>query len=82
MRLGDDVAQDIVKEAARARLEAALDAALAVIKRRTRVRDYSEAITEVRRSAHTNSGPTPSLGSRVGRGTTFTSSHECMSIPC
>ncbi len=50
MRLGDEVAIDIVKEAARARLEAGLDAALEVIKRRTRARDYSEAITEVRRA--------------------------------
>lgn len=50
VRLGDEVATDIVKEAARARLEAGLDAALEVIKRRTRARDYSEAITEVRRA--------------------------------
>lgn len=47
VRLGDDVAADIVKEAARARLEAALDAAVEVTKRRTRQRDYTDAMAEV-----------------------------------
>ena len=46
--LGDDVAAEIVKEAARARVEADLDAAVACIRRRTAERDYSEAVDAVR----------------------------------
>ena len=47
VRLGDEVAADIVKEAARARLESGLDAAVEVTKRRTRQRDYTDAVSEV-----------------------------------
>jgi Chloroplast envelope transporter len=46
VRLGDDVAADIVKEAARMRLEADLDAAVEVTKRRTIKRDYTDAVTK------------------------------------
>ena len=46
VRLSDDVAADIVKEAARTRLETALDAAVEVINRRTSQRDNTEAITQ------------------------------------
>lgn len=46
--LGDDVASEIVKEAARARVEADLDAAVECIRRRTAERDYSEAVDAVR----------------------------------
>ena len=46
--LGDDVASEIVKEAARARVEADLDAAVECIRKRTAERDYSAAVDAVR----------------------------------
>jgi uncharacterized protein YybS (DUF2232 family) len=46
VRLSDDVAVDIVKEAARTQLEAALDAAVEVTNRRTRQRDNTDAIAQ------------------------------------
>jgi hypothetical protein len=46
--LGDDVAAEIVKEAARARVEADLDAAVECIRKRTAERDYSAALDAVR----------------------------------
>ena len=51
VRLGDDVAADMVKEAARANIEADLDAAVECIKARTRERDVSDAMNAVRHAA-------------------------------
>lgn len=42
-RLADDEASSLVKEAARARVEGLLDAAVKCIKQRSRVRDYTGA---------------------------------------
>ena len=44
MRLEDDIAAEAVKEAARAHLEAVLEKGIECTKRRTRVRDYSDAV--------------------------------------
>ena len=44
VQLNDEVAQEVMREAARAKLERCLDTALEAVKRRTRVRDYSPAI--------------------------------------
>lgn len=44
VRLEDEIAQEAVKEAARARVEDLLDRGIECIKRRTRVRDYSDAV--------------------------------------
>ena len=55
--LGDDVAAEIVKEAARARVEADLDAAVACIRKRTAERDYSEAVDAVRAALPSQGSP-------------------------
>lgn len=47
VRLGADVATEIVKEALRARVEGFLDAAVECTKRRTRQRDYSDVVLNV-----------------------------------
>ena len=47
-RLMDDEASAVVKEAARAKVEGLLDKALECVKRRTRVRDYTDAVTSMR----------------------------------
>jgi len=44
VQLNDEVAEEVMREAARAKLERCLDTALETIKKRTRVRDYSPAI--------------------------------------
>jgi hypothetical protein len=44
VRLEDDIAAEGIKEAARAQLEAALDRGVECLKRRTRVRDYGDAV--------------------------------------
>ena len=44
VRLEDDAAAEAVKEAARAAAEGMLDRGLECLKRRTRVRDYSDAL--------------------------------------
>ena len=44
MQLNDEVAEEVMREAARNMLERFLDTALEAVKRRTRVRDYSPAI--------------------------------------
>ena len=43
-RLADDEASSLVKEAARARVEGLLDAAVKCIRQRSRVRDYTGAL--------------------------------------
>jgi len=43
-RLADDEASSLVKEAARARVEGLLDAAVKCIRQRSRVRDYTGAV--------------------------------------
>lgn len=64
VRLGDDVAADMVKEAARANIEADLDAAVECIKARTRERDVSDALNAVRDIAAPQ--PRPSRRQVVG----------------
>ena len=44
MRLEDEVASEAIKEASRAYVEDALEKGIASTKKRTRVRDYSEAV--------------------------------------
>ena len=62
VRLSDDVAADMVKEAARANIEADLDAAVECIKTRTRERDVSDAMNAVRDAADVQ--PRPAQQSR------------------
>lgn len=54
VRLEDDIAAEAVKEAGRAHLEGILDRGVECTKRRTRVRDYSDAV-KVRRGARPGS---------------------------
>ena len=44
MRLEDEVAAEAIKEASRAYVEDVLEKGIASTKKRTRVRDYSEAV--------------------------------------
>lgn len=44
MQLNDEVAEEVMREAARTKLERCLTTALEAVKKRTRVRDYSPAI--------------------------------------
>ena len=44
MQLSDEIAQEVVREAARAKLERCLGTALDAIKKRTLVRDYSPVV--------------------------------------
>ena len=44
VQLSDEIAQEVVREAARAKLERCLGTALDAMKKRTRVRDYSPAV--------------------------------------
>ena len=44
MRLEDDIAAEAVKDAARAHLEEVLERGIECTKRRTRMRDYSDAV--------------------------------------
>jgi hypothetical protein len=44
VRLDDEIAQEAIKEAARANVEDVLEKGIEVIKRRTRVRDNSDAV--------------------------------------
>ena len=55
VRLEDDIASEAIKEAARMHLEDVLDRGIECIKRRTRVRDYSDAV-KVRRVGHCQHG--------------------------
>ncbi|KAK9829243.1 hypothetical protein WJX72_004725 [[Myrmecia] bisecta] len=48
VQLADDMAEEAIKEAARNRVEGCLERGIACIKRRTRVRDFSDAVKEVR----------------------------------
>jgi hypothetical protein len=48
VRLGDDVATEIVKDALRARVEGFLDEAVAVTKKRDKERDNTDAVKQVR----------------------------------
>jgi hypothetical protein len=48
VRLVDEEAQQVVRDAARSRVEGCLDRALACTKRRTKARDYSDAVSELR----------------------------------
>ena len=43
-RVNDEVAEEVMREAARTKLERCLTTALEAVKKRTRVRDYSPAI--------------------------------------
>ena len=45
IKLGDDVASEALTEAAKVKLVRLLDSAVECIKRRTRVRDYTDAMT-------------------------------------
>jgi len=44
VQLNDEVAEEVMREAARTKLERCLTTALEAVKKRTRVRDYSPAI--------------------------------------
>ena len=44
MRLEDEIAEEAVKESARAHVEAVLERGIEATKRRTRVRDYSDVV--------------------------------------
>ncbi len=44
VRLEDEIAEEAVKEAARAHVEAVLERGIEATKRRTRVRDYSDVV--------------------------------------
>ena len=44
VQLNDEVAEEVMREAARTKLERCLTTALDAVKKRTRVRDYSPAI--------------------------------------
>lgn len=48
VRLADEEAEGVVREAARSRIEGCLERAVECVKRRTRVRDYSDAMRELR----------------------------------
>ena len=66
VRLGDDVATEMVKEAGRANIEADLDLAVECIKARTQKRDVSVAMTAVRRRSKQHSHSAQAVNS-VGR---------------
>lgn len=54
VRLVDEEAQQVVRDAARSRVEGYLDRALACTKRRTKARDYSDAVSELRSAVDYN----------------------------
>lgn len=47
IRLEDSIADEVIREATRSTVEARLERAIECLKRRTRVRDYSDLVREV-----------------------------------
>lgn len=56
VRLEDSIAEEVIRESTRAHVEACLERAIECLKRRTRVRDYSDLVKVLQASAPPNSG--------------------------